>query len=251
MKKLFGFLLLLVTFMSCTIVDSGHRAALVLYGEVKPITLEPGFHWINIFADAIEYDVREKTLTEKFEFNDKNNMLVPVEISIDYAVIGDKVNTIHSTIGKDQLDVKIVTTLSSAAKQVIPVYSGSELNLNKREEAENCLFNILEKEFPEFYVNCSRVRITDVDLPKAIAQAAEQNATQVERNNLALKKVQEAKNNLEAARFDAEAKAILSQPQMLAYKKLEVEMKYAEKGISPYGTNNVFGSETAVVKGLK
>ena len=52
-------------------------------------------------------------------------------------------------------------------------------------------------------------------------------------------------------KYDAEAKAILSKPEMLALKKLEVEMEWAKRGISPYGNNNVFGSETAVVKGLK
>lgn len=250
-KLLILFLVAVATFTSCTTIESGHKGVIVEFGKVSNNILSEGFHWITPWFDVVEYDIREKTMTSKFEFNDKNNMLTPVTISFDYALMGDKVNTIHSKIGLDQLEAKITTTAASAAKQVIPSYSASELNLNKREEAEQKLYIILKAEFPDFYVNCSRVRITDVDIPTSIAKAAEQNAAQIERNNLSEKKVQEAKNNLEAAKFDSEAKAILSRPEMLALKKLEVEAIWASKGVSPYGNNNVFGSETAIVRGLK
>lgn len=240
---------------SCESVESGHRGVEVSWGGktnmeiVHGEGINPGFHWL--WDNMIEYDVREKTLTEKFEFNDKNNMKTPVEISIDYKLDASRVNTIHSTIGKDQLDVKIMTTLSSAAKQVIPQHSASELNLSKREEAEGKIFDILKTEFPAFYVSCSRVRITDVDIPAGIADAAEATAKQAELNKLSASKVEQAENNLKAAEFDAKAKALLSRPEMIALKKLEVELEWAKKGVSPYGNNNVFGSETAIVKGLK
>ena len=34
-------------------------------------------------------------------------------------------------------------------------------------------------------------------------------------------------------------------------KELEIEEKWAEKGVSRYGNNNVFGAGTTVIKGLK
>ena len=257
MKKLL-FLLVIVTvslLSSCESVESGHRGVEVGWGGktnmeiVHGEGINPGFHWL--WDDMIEYDVREKTLTTKFEFNDKNNMKTPVEISIDYKLDASKVNIIHSTIGKDQLDVKINTTLSSAAKQVIPQYSASELNLSKREEAEGRIFEVLKTEFPAFYVSCSRVRITDVDIPAGIADAAEATAKQAELNKLSASKVEQAENNLKAAEFDAKAKALLSRPEMIALKKLEVELEWAKKGVSPYGNNNVFGADTHIVRGLK
>ena len=110
---------------------------------------------------------------------------------------------------------------------------------------------ILEKELPGFYMLFDRVQITDVDIPAGIAQAAEATAKQAELNKLAESKVIQAKNNLDAAKYDAESKAILSKPEMLALKQLEVQMEWAKKGVSPYGNNNVFGGETAIVRGLK
>ena len=258
MKKFLNFMMVAVAALfvltSCENTPAGFEGVKVEFGGKTDMTqvFGEGLHmspsWI--WNDMVNYDVREKTITEKFEFNDRNNMKSPVAISIDYNLQRGKSNVIHSTIGQDQLDVKIMTTLSSAAKQVIPQYSASELNLTKREEAEGKIFEILKLEFPAFYVNCSRVRITDVDIPAAIAETAELNAKQAELNNLSEKKIQEAKNKLEAARFESEAKAILSKPEMLAFKKLEVEMEWAKKGVSPYGNNNMFGVGTSVFKGI-
>ena len=258
MKKFLTLVMVVVAtlfvFTSCENTPAGHEGTKVKFGGETDMTqvygegLHMGMGWL--WNDIVNYDIREKTLTEKFEFNDKNNMKTPVVVSIDYKLQKGKSNVIHSTIGQDQLDIKIMTTLSSAAKQVIPQYSASELNLSKREEAETKIYDILFVEFPAFYVNCSRVRITDVDIPQQIAEAAEATAKQAELNKLSESKVFEAKNKLDAARFEAEAKAILSKPEMLSLKKLEVEMEWAKKGVSPYGSNNVFGAGTTILKGI-
>ena len=247
--------LTILGFTSCTTVDSGHKGVEVSWGGETNLNtvynegMNTGLHWI--WDNMVEYDVREKTVVRKFEFNDKNNMKTPVEFSIDYSLQSEKVNTIHSKIGKDQLAIKIITTLSSAAKQVVPQYSASELNLSKREEAETKTLEILQREFPDFYTNCSRVRITDVDIPDGIAQTAEANAKQEELNKLALSKATEAENNFKAAEWDAKTKNILSRPEMLELKRLEIEEIWAKKGVSKYGNNNVFGAETSIFKNLK
>jgi len=250
-------LLLFIALIGCTSVDPGHKGVEVSWGGKTNMStvysegMSMGLHWM--FDDLVEYDVREKTLVKKFEFNDKNNMLTPVQISIDYKLQGNNVNKIHSTIGKDQLDMKILTTLSSAAKEVIPQYSAVELNLGKRDIAEKAILAILQAEFPDFYVDCSRVRITDVDIPKAVADLAEQTAVQLGRNELASKKeaeqvalakakVAESQGNYDASQLDVKTKQLMSQPAVLELYQAETERIWAQKGVSPYGSNNVFGT---------
>lgn len=63
----------------------------------------------------------------------------------------------------------------------------------------------------------------------------------------AMRKVAVAKGNFEAAQFDAKTKAIMSQPKMLELYRAETERKWAEKGVSPYGNNNVFGAGTSIM----
>jgi len=56
-----------------------------------------------------------------------------------------------------------------------------------------------------------------------------------------------AKGNYEAALYDAKTKEILSQPKLLQLYKAETERIWAEKGKSPYGQNNVFGSTSGIL----
>jgi len=67
----------------------------------------------------------------------------------------------------------------------------------------------------------------------------------------ALKKVATAKGNYEAAIYDAKTKEILSQPKMLELYRAETERVWAEKGVSPYGNNNVFGSAQGMLLNRK
>ena len=246
MRK-FGFLFLLFMslfmFNACTTVDPGHKGIEVSWGgktnleTVYPEGMHTGFNWL--FDDMVEYDVREKTVVLKFEFNDKNNMLTNIEVAVDYNLDPNNLPLLHTKI-KD-FETKIAKTIKSASKEVIPQYTASELNLTKRNEGEAKLSEILAKEFPEFYVQFARVQITDVDIPREIAQAAEATAKQLELNKLEKERVEAARNRFEAAEFDAKTKDILSQPKMLELYRLETERVWAEKGISPFGNNNVFG----------
>lgn len=256
MKKLLLVALATFTITSCTNVESGHTGAAISWGgktdmsQTYPEGMYTGLNWVTDHME--EYDTRQKTLKEKYEFNDKNTMLTRVEVALDYSLDPSKVNFIHSKIGKENMDIKIQKTLQSAAKEVIPQYSASELNLSKREEVENKIATILKRELPEIYVKFGRVQLTDVDIPKPISDAAELAAKQDELNRVADKKAIAAKNNYNAAEWDAKTKSILSQPAMLELKKLEIQEIWARKGVSPYGNNNVFGGESVnVLKGLK
>lgn len=253
---------------SCTTIDSGHRGVEVSWGgetnmeSVLSEGMDGGLHWL--WDEAIEYDVREKTLVHKFEFNDKNNMSTGVELSLDFNLDPNNVNKIHRYI--TDIGAKIHKTLKSAGKEVIPQYSAVELNITKRVEAEKKLSKILEDELPEFYVQFARIQMTDVDIPEKVAKLAEETAVQLGRNELAEKKeaekvalakaqIAEAKGSFEAAEFDAKRKAILSQPKMLELQKVENEKimwkGFYKHGKSPYGRSNIFGGETSIVRGLK
>ncbi|HRH68895.1 MAG TPA: SPFH domain-containing protein [Flavobacteriales bacterium] len=250
----FAVALLLVTCLTaCTTVAPGHKGVEVSWGGqtnmnmIYPEGMNGGLHWV--WDDMVEYDVREKTLVEKYDFNDAKNMSTGVELSLDFKQDPDRVNLLHKNV--TDLETKIHKTLKSAGKEVIPQYTAADLNLHKRAEAEQKLSEILAKELPQFYTVFARVQITDVDIPEGIAKAAESTARQDELNKLALSKALESENNFAAAEWDAKTKLILSQPAMLALKKLEIEALWASKGVSPYGSNNVFGAETAVFRGMK
>lgn len=254
---------------SCTTVESGHKGVEVSWGgetnlnTVYPEGMNSGMHWV--WDEMVEYDVREKTMTHVFEFNDKNNMTTTVELALDYNLNPNKVNLLHVEI--TDVETKIIKTLKSAGKEVVPQYSAVELNINKRTEAEDLLSKIISEELPEFYVEFARIQMTDVDIPKKVAELAEQTAVQLGRNELAKKKeaekqalakavVAEAKGEFEAAEYEAKTRDILSTPKMLELQRVENEKIIAEgyksHGKSIYGSNNYFGAGAPVLlKNLK
>jgi regulator of protease activity HflC (stomatin/prohibitin superfamily) len=248
MKKVILFLAVVAFATSCTTVEPGHKGVEVSWGgktNVETIYAEGmqwGLKWV--WDDMIEYDVREKTMVQKFEFNDKNNMLTGVELALDYNLSPTELGKLHTKI--NDYETKIAKTVKSAAKEVIPQYTASELNLTKRSEAEQMISDILSRELPEFYINFARIQLTDVDIPQQIAQAAEATAKQLEVNKLELEKVQAAENRFKAAEYDAKTKDILSQPKMLALYQLELQEKWIQKWNGSYGTNNVFGGDAGV-----
>jgi len=256
-----NFLLLLMVVVlgmamtNCTNVPARHKGVEVDWGgktnmnKVYSEGMSTGIHWL--WDDMITYDVAEKTYVVEYIFNDKNNMSFPVKFALDYSYEADKVNYIHSKVGADQFLIKVENTLAGAAKQCLPTYSASELNLTKREEAENRISDMLKREFPAFYASFARVRITDVGIPAEIEETAQLNAKQAELNKLASSKAIEAENNFKAAEWDAKTKDVLSKPAMLALKQLEIDLMWATKGVSKYGNNNVFGAGTTVLKGLQ
>jgi hypothetical protein len=251
-KVIFIIAAVMLTLTSCTTVSPGHKGVEVSWGgetnmqTIYPEGMDGGFHWM--FDDMIEYDVREKTMVEKFTFNDNNNMSTGVEIALDYNLNPTKVNKLHIQIA--DVETKIQKTLKSAGKEVIPQYTASELNLTKRNEAEQKLSEILSTELPDFYVEFARVQLTDVDIPKAIAQAAEATAKQLELNKLSKEKAQEAENNFIAAEWDAKTKDVLSKPAMLKLKELELQEDWIKKWNGSFGNNNVFGGDgVTILKG--
>jgi len=264
MKKVLLVLVLsLFSLTSCETVDSGHKGVRVSWGGETDMNqvYNEGLHngFMYLFDDMVLYDVREKTTVQRFEFNDKNNMTTTVELSLDYSLNSTKVNLLHTKI--TDVETKILKTLKSAGKEVVPQYSAIQLNISKRNEAEAKLSQIMADELPEFYIEFKRLQMTDVDIPRAVANLAEETAVQIGRNQLANKKeaeqtalakatVAKSKGLFEAAEYDVRTKKLMSQPAVLRLYQAETDRQWALKGTSKYGSNNVFGAGVSILKGL-
>jgi prohibitin 1 len=254
-KQLLGLSVILLMISSCATVDSGHTGVAVSWGGETDLTqvYEEGLHngigWM--FADMIQYNTKEKTVVQKLSFNDKDNMIVPIEFSVDFKIISKDANKLHK--GIDDYMVKLNKTIKSAASSIIPKYSAVQINILKRNEIESKMDSVLKIELPEFYLDFVRIQMTDVDLPKAVSLLAEETAKQVGRNELSSKLKEEKENNaaaliaeskgkFEAAEFDVKTKKLMSQPAVLALYEAETDRQWAVNGVSRYGSNNIFGA---------
>ena len=82
MKKFINFSLIMImlfSITSCQSVDSTKRGVEVSWGgetnmnKIYQPGMVFGFKWLT--DDLVEYDITQQTITEKFDFNDKNQIL--------------------------------------------------------------------------------------------------------------------------------------------------------------------------------
>jgi len=168
------------------------------------------------------------------------------DLFIKYRVgMEDLINTRVRTIVRKELLDNAVGFASDSLLQHRNVYESEVTKtLTKSLEKEGFTLNniaILKMALPASYKAAIERKIAVLQETATIISQTKQ------AEQTALKKVALAKGNYEAAQYDAKTKEILSQPKLLELYRAETERKWAEKGVSPYGSNNVFGGASNIL----
>jgi regulator of protease activity HflC (stomatin/prohibitin superfamily) len=159
------------------------------------------------------------------------------------------INTrVRNIVRKELLD-NAVNFASDSLLQHRNVYEADVTKtLEKSLDKEGFILNniaILKMASPASYKKAIENKI------RVIQETATIKSQTIQAEQTALKKIALAKGNYEAALYDAKTKAILSQPKMLELYRAETERVWAEKGVSPYGHNNVFGTTSGLLLNRK
>jgi hypothetical protein len=281
MKKVLGLLslVLVMTFTSCTTADSSEVALIVdQIGNDKGVpNVEMASGFIFYFPptqDVFLYptNVQHKIWSAKDEEGDDTRINVTSsdgatfgldvalniqlqrerasDLFIKYRVDMDKlIDTRVKTIVRKELLDNAVGFASDSLLQHRNIY---EANVSKT------LAIALNKEG----FDLSNLAVTSMSIPdsyraainkkiKVIQETATIKSQTEQAQQEAMRKVAVAKGNFEAAQFDAKTKEIMSQPKMLELYKAETERIWAQRGVSPYGNNNVFGAGTGIMLNRK
>ena len=278
MKRFFRLSLLLLaiaTLSSCgTDIKPGERA--VYYrpysdGLDSTMVYKEGFQFHAPWNEMIRYNTRNQTINYKSKVMDKNGTEITIMTNVNYAVKPKTIAKLHLKHGQEYPKSFINPKAYGAIKDVAGRYTYEELYSIKREALEDEIETILSKDFVGNYIILGFVEVADVDLPEGIAAEIKRKEEQKQRNltsklkeeeqvNLAQAKIAEAEGNKQSSILNAEAQAesiriknrALSQsPKYIDLIKAEAQMELS-KGIKQHGigNNNVFGSETMVMKGF-
>jgi regulator of protease activity HflC (stomatin/prohibitin superfamily) len=155
------------------------------------------------------------------------------------------INTrVRNIVRKELLD-NAVSFASDSLLQHRNVYEANVTRtLEKSLDKEGFVLNniaVLKMDIPASYRKAIETKI------KVIQETATIKSQTIQAEQTALKKVALAKGNYEAALYDAKTKEILSQPKLLELYRAETDRIWAQKGKSPYGQNNVFGSTSGIL----
>lgn len=281
MKKVLGVLVLalVMSFTSCTTADSSEVALIVdQIGNDKGVpNVEMASGFIFYFPptqDVFLYptNVQHKIWSAKDEEGNDTRINVTSsdgatfgldvalniqlqrerasDLFIKYRVDMDKlIDTRVKTIVRKELLDNAVGFASDSLLQHRNIY---EANVSKT------LAIALNKEG----FDLSNLAVTSMSIPdsyraainkkiKVIQETATIKSQTEQAQQEAMRKVAVAKGNFEAAQFDAKTKEIMSQPKMLELYKAETERIWAQRGVSPYGNNNVFGAGTGIMLNRK
>lgn len=172
------------------------------------------------------------------------------DLFIKYRVDMDKlINTRVKTIVRKELLDNAVGFASDSLLQHRNIYEANvskslSLSLNK-EGFDLSNLAVTSMSIPDSYRAAINKKIKVIQETATIKSQTEQAQQE------AMRKVAVAKGNFEAAQFDAKTKEIMSQPKMLELYRAETDRIWAKRGVSPYGNNNVFGSNANMILNRK
>ena len=131
--------LLAVVMASVVIIPAGHIGVQVLFGLVKPTALTEGIQLINPFVDVVEMSVRTETYTmsasssegtvrgdDSIQALSADGLLMPVDITIAYRLVGGDAPLVYRNIGADYVDKIIRPASRTAVREAIAGFTAQE-----------------------------------------------------------------------------------------------------------------------------
>jgi prohibitin 1 len=280
-------LIVLVTFMASW-VDVPQGSEGFMYqpyggGVQQEKTYTEGTYFVAPWNEMVSYNTRQQSRTYESQVMDKNGTDITMVIAINYSAIKGQTPKLHLKHGPSTEIVDSETgvlievsggyvnfiddKVKGAIKDVVGRYTYEEVYSTKRETLEGEIESILTRDFEGNYIQLHYVEIADVNLPKSIQDEITAKETQKQRNMKSeLMKIEEknlADAKIEKSRGDSSL-VISAQFKALAIKKEAEQLKanpsyieyikwkgFADGEGSPYGTGNVFGTGTGILKEIK
>jgi len=231
------------------------------------IVYDEGTHIVAPWNTMVIYDVRQKTEELTMLVLDKTGLEVGIDVSIQYKPMPDRIGYLHKDIGKDYKQIIVIPYPRNVVREVTGQFTAEELYSTKRDQLQSLCEEMLTIKFKEKNIILLDVLIRDVNLPAKIKDGIEAKEAQKQKNELA-EKINAEKEYLATAaiteaegikqsvilKAEGDAQAIKLKQEQLRQSPQYIEyikwQGFATTGNSPYGTNNVFGGNTSVIKGL-
>jgi regulator of protease activity HflC (stomatin/prohibitin superfamily) len=263
-------IILFFVFKPFQIVDAGNKGLKFRMGAIQDQVVDQGFNWrMPLIENIREITIRPIQLDDKVEVGangaiTKDNQTIGAEMTVFYTYDQNKLVSVYKDVGEDKLKSIISTSLKESFKAVVGNYTIFELPVSQ-EAIRSKAFTEIKNKMTTYPVNITELKITNYDwsdeFDKQIAETMSraQQVKQAEQQLLivqqqAQKIVKEAEAAKEAARLNAEAKALegegikkyndsIAVNWAIELKKLElqIEMKKAEKWNGQYISQNSYG----------
>ena len=232
-----AFIGLNVLFGGWQIINAGQRGIVLKMGQVDRI-MEPGFNWKMPFLEkVVETEVRTQKQEVQASAASKDLQIVTSNLAIQYNINPENVGLLYEEIGISYRSRIIDPAIQDSVKAVTAKFTAEQL-ITDRQIVSDEIEALLRVRLAEAYIIVTNVDIINFDFSASFNNAIERKVT-AEQDALAeenkLKKVVfEQQQKIEVYKAEAEQtrlqnEALSKSDKFLELKKLDVQMKYAEK----------------------
>lgn len=229
-------LLIFLATSSYKVVQPGHVAVAVLFGEVQDKSYEEGLYFpVNPLYDWTEYDARQKTHMEQAGVPSQDQLITMIDVSVQFRLRSSMAASMLRETGTTQqvIDVHLVPKLRSLLRELGKTVKRAEDFF--LEETQGLLQVALIAGLQDYLapkgIDIQDVLIRDIDLPDFIEAAIEskkEREQEVEKQKAELERfrteqeqvVVEARAQREAAEEEAARRRLLADAQAYEIEKI-------------------------------
>ena len=202
-----------VAFSSFTVISAGHTGVQVTLGEVNPMPLTEGVHFVNPISNIRDVDVRlQKAELKGANAGTKDLQVVHTDIVVNFRLDPSKVPHIYKEYGLNVDEKVLGPGINEAFKSVTGHYTSEELVTKRDLVSQEILAHLIAKMAP-FNITVSNISLVNFGFSAAYQAAIESKVIATQQTakaeqDLARIKVEAASR---IAQADGEAKAIAIQ----------------------------------------
>jgi regulator of protease activity HflC (stomatin/prohibitin superfamily) len=218
-------------FGSFEVINPGEVGIVTRVGTINRVMLN-GFNLKIPFVESVDvFDVRTNKEQVDAQAASKDLQTVRTVIAVQYNLEPEKVGELYQTVGVNFKERIIDPAVQESVKASTAKYTAEEL-VTKRDIVREEIQNSLTEKLANNHIIVTGASIVDFDFSPSFNQAIEAKVT-AEQNALA------SKNNLEKAKYDAEAIKITSEAanneKYIQLKSIEVQREAVAKwnGVLP------------------
>lgn len=206
-----------VVFSSFTVISAGHSGVQVTLGEVNPVALNEGVHFVNPISSVREVDVRlQKYKLDGASASTKDLQQVHTDIVVNFRLNGEHIPRIYKEFGLNVEDKVLGPAINEAFKAVTAHYNSEEL-VTKRDEVSQAIHQAIAAKVAPFNMDISNTSLVNFGFSVEYAKAIEAKVIATQQKQKAEQDLQrievEAKSRV--AQAEGEAKAISIQAQAI------------------------------------
>lgn len=197
---IFGAVLLILSALSFTIIDTGERGVVLRLGEYRYVMSEGINFKVPLMDRVIKMSVRDTTYNSKLEVSSKDMQTIQVENTLIYTLNPEKLGQIYKVYGTNYVDTVIKPTLAEVTNAVIAAYP-IETFVEKRAEISQKISDAFVLKTQDTGIVVKSLLITNHDFSDEYNKA-------IEAKKVAEQGALKAKYDLEKTRLDAEAQTL-------------------------------------------